>query len=576
MSNEFIPEEVDVLDNNFEPERKLPVLDKVPKGDKMALVMFDGTALTEQGNVVKHNWFNGIAIDSGAYSDLMLTPTEARQLRTAHQRMKTGSSAASVMTCYGPTVCPMARTCQPPGTMVLTREGQIPIEDLDPEKHHIATYRKHGMLALGLTNKSVRSNGYKFTKHKRHFEGYLVQLQAATGERHFCTPDHICEVRWAESALDKYCVYLMQKGDHFRVGRTKLLTKRKRQLIFGPSERARNEDADKVWILGIYSSIAEAHLAEESYSLLWGLPKTLFVSSNKKDRKWDGAYAWVTQDMLNKHHQKLSPTPSEIAWRLRTIQKDYRFPIWSKNNAVDPETNATMGTRFSNIRACNLYSEYMDIPVLRSGIFSPQRLSLSWKKYAGPVYSLDVEKYHTYIANNIATHNCPYVALQEELDRAKEQRRVVPVGRKCPIEQDILVTALKNLAEEYDIPDGEANYTDQRYAFELAEIEVLEHRINSVMAGDPEFQGLTEEKLVSTIITKAGDQQDNYVKDIADTFKLKEKLWARKDKIRKELVGTRREQRLVSAREGEAVLDASQHFAEIAKRLKQLQPNSGD
>ena len=276
MSNEFIPEIVDEEIDGLQSVRTLPVLEKVPRGDKMALVKFDVTAITEQGNVVKHNWFNGIALNSGAYSDILLTPKEARQLRTAHQRMKTGASAASIMTCYGPSICPMARTCI-------------------------------------------------------------------------------------------------------------------------------------------------------------------------------------------------------------------------------------------------------------------------------------------------------YVQLQEQLDRDGEDRRVVPIGRPCPVEQDLMIHALKNLAEEFEISDGEVNYTDQRYALELAEIEVLENRINTVLATDPELQGLTEEKLVSTVITKAGDQQDNYVKDMADLLKIKEKLWARKDKIRKELVGTRREQRLVSAREGEGFVDASQHMADLTKRLKQIQ-----
>ena len=276
MSDEFIPEIIDVKVEDLEPKKELPVLDKVPKGDKMALVKFDGTAITEQGNVVKHSWFNGIALDSGAYADILLTPTEARQLKTAHQRMKSGASAASILTCYGASVCPMARIC-------------------------------------------------------------------------------------------------------------------------------------------------------------------------------------------------------------------------------------------------------------------------------------------------------PYVAAQDEIDRRGEDRRVVPVGKKCPVEQDIMVNTLQRLADEFEITDRVGSYTDQRFALELAEIEVLEHRINTVLSTDPELQGLTEEKLVSSIITKSGDQQDNYVKDMADLLKVKEKLWARKDKIRKELVATRREQRLVSAREGEVQLDASQHMAEIAKRLKQLQ-----
>jgi hypothetical protein len=256
-------------------ERQLTVLDKMPKGDKMALVKFDGTAITERGNVVSHEWFKGIAIDSNAYSDIMLTPTEARQLRTAHQRMKTGASAAAIMTCFGPSVCPMAR-------------------------------------------------------------------------------------------------------------------------------------------------------------------------------------------------------------------------------------------------------------------------------------------------------NCPYVQLQDELDASGEKRRVVPLNRPCPIEQDILTAALGRLVDEYEIGGTRRDYTDQRIVLELAELEVMEHRINAKLASDPELQGFTEEKLISTVINKEGSQQDNYVKDIADLVKIKEKLWNRKDKLRKELVGTRREQRLISAREGDVQADASTHMAEISKRFKQM------
>lgn len=256
-------------------EVELPVLEKVPKNDKMALVKFDGTAITEKGNVVAHEWFKGMNIDSGAYSDIVLTPTEARQLRTAHQRMKTGASAAAIMTCFGPSVCPMARTC-------------------------------------------------------------------------------------------------------------------------------------------------------------------------------------------------------------------------------------------------------------------------------------------------------PYVLLQEELDASGVKRRVIPLSRPCPVETDLLTSCLGKLVDEYEIGSTRRDYTDQRLVLELAEIEVMEHRINAKMASDPELQGFTEEKLISTVITKAGDQQDNYVKDIADLVKIKEKLWNRKDKLRKELVGTRREQRLLSAREGDVQADASTHMAEISKRFKQL------
>ena len=264
--DDFIP---DVLLEDLEP------LDKVPRGDKMALIKFDGTAITEQGNVVKHNWFKGLEINGGAYTDLVLTPEEARGLRTAHQRMKTGASAQTVLTCYG-SICPRARTC-------------------------------------------------------------------------------------------------------------------------------------------------------------------------------------------------------------------------------------------------------------------------------------------------------PYLALQEKLDNSGEARRVVPLGKPCPIEQDILFNAVQKLSAEFDITDKDDEYTDQRLILELGEIEVLESRINDKISGDPELQGLTEEKLTSTQRTSSGDTIDNYVKYVADLMLIKERLWARKDRIRKELVGTRREKRVMSAREGSDVVDASVYMSEVMTRIRQLQ-----
>lgn len=269
--DDFIPAE----EIEKETEDQEEVLEKMPKGDKAALIKFDGTLISEEGNVVKHNWFKGIDTDSGAYSNIMLTPTEARQLRTAHQRMRTGASIQSVMTCYGPSICPRAKSC-------------------------------------------------------------------------------------------------------------------------------------------------------------------------------------------------------------------------------------------------------------------------------------------------------PYVQLQRQLDDEGVDRRVVPINKKCPVEQDLLVHNIKKMAAEFNVGDKENEFTDQRAILELAEIEVLESRINTILATDPELQGLTEEKLVSSLTGKTGEVQENFVKDVADLLKIKEKLWARKDKIRKDLVGTRREKRIISAREGEVAMDASQHMADINKRLKQL------
>jgi hypothetical protein len=253
------------------PDISLPVLETLPKGDKFALVSFDGTGITEQGNVVKHNWFKGMEIDSGAYSGLMLTPKEAQALKAAHQRTKIGSSIASVMTCQGPS-CPIA------------------------------------------------------------------------------------------------------------------------------------------------------------------------------------------------------------------------------------------------------------------GI-------------------------------------CPFMKLQKEIDTSGEVRSVVPIGKLCPVEQDIMFNTVSRLSVEFGVGDEPGSFTDQRILLELGEIEVLEHRMNGVLA--TKYPELSEQKLVSVIEDELGIKE-NYVKDIADAMKVKEKLWARKDKLRKELVATRLEQRKLAALEGEVALDASSIQASLLEEVRKL------
>jgi len=168
----------------------------------------------------------------------------------------------------------------------------------------------------------------------------------------------------------------------------------------------------------------------------------------------------------------------------------------------------------------------------------------------------------------IRARTCPYVAIQKEIDERKEDRKVVPVGEKCPIEGELFKEFALNLAEEFDVK--QEDFTDQKFILELAELEVMESRVNVALSSDPELQGFTEEKLMSTTTTKNGDVIDHFVKDVADLIKVKEKIWARKDKIRKELVGTRREQRLIAAREKKNDQDPSVLQAEANSKFKRL------
>lgn len=543
---------------------------KRPSGDKIALVKFDGTAITTNGNLVKHNWFKGLQLNQAKYTDIMLTAEEAQQLHAGQTQMKIGASSATPLLCYGE-ACPMAAKCHPEGTMIrTTNHGEIAIEDLDPEIHELVSFRRHSSVILGV------KKGYKFKKFKRNYHNFMIHLESTSGKNHSCTPDHISLIRWDPSALDKFCVYLMQKGDFFRVGKTKLLRyeNSRKGLRFGPSSRAIAEKADKLWILGVTERNSEALLMEEFFSCILGIPKALFLEAQEVRKKQDGLYAWVTQNELNNHHESLKQSPTEIKRKLERLGLLYEYPIWAKDSIFDSYCDQRLGTaKLLEMRSCNIISDYMQVLTYDQ--------EQKWEKvkkvltpFNGVVWSLDVDKYHTYIANKIVTHNCHFMALQREIDARKEERNVVPIGRICPIEQDLLFEWVSRYAEEFGVTDAPGNFTDQRLILELAECEVLEHRMNVVLS--TKYQDLTEDKIVAVMQDEYGEREQ-HVKDVADAVRIREKLEIKKDKIHKKLVATRFDQyKREAALQETGRTDNANLQAELTARLKKLEDLTKD
>jgi hypothetical protein len=164
---------------------------------------------------------------------------------------------------------------------------------------------------------------------------------------------------------------------------------------------------------------------------------------------------------------------------------------------------------------------------------------------------------------------CPYVLLQEEIDESGEVRNVVPIGRPCPVEQDILYDTVRRYSAQFGVTDAEEDYTDQRILLELAETEVLEGRMNRLLA--VKYQDLTEHKIVAVVADEYGDLQEKKIKDISDALKVKEKLWKRRERLHKSLVATREAQYKREASIGSSLTgDASNVHADLLEKLSKL------
>lgn len=103
-------------------------------------------------------------------------------------------------------------------------------------------------------------------------------------------------------------------------------------------------------------------------------------------------------------------------WRLEMARLDYgeAEELAQKLLKIDPElilyrsAKIVNGGGFSFLPAASLRAT-MEVPLLVNGKMEVDTIeSISKKDYSGDVYDLNVEKTHSYIANEIAVHNCIY------------------------------------------------------------------------------------------------------------------------------------------------------------------------
>jgi|AntDeeMinimDraft_6_1070357.scaffolds.fasta_scaffold01592_3 hypothetical protein len=99
--------------------------------------------------------------------------------------------------------------CQPPGTMVETPAGEVAIESL-----------RDGDRVTAWTSGKPTSRAVKVAA--RDYAGKLVKVQAGGKESRY-TSGHTCLVRYKEDLSNTRCLYLMRRGNLFRVGQTRAM-----------------------------------------------------------------------------------------------------------------------------------------------------------------------------------------------------------------------------------------------------------------------------------------------------------------------------------------------------------------
>jgi hypothetical protein len=277
--------------------------------------------------------------------------------------------------------------CSVEGTMVETTVGPVPVEELNPTTHRLLAYSREGVV-YGF------QSGYEFDIQSRPVAEEIFDVSAG-GKTTGATANHIWLIRWnrTEQNTKKCCVYLMRRGDRFRVGWCQMF---RSDGCFHLGVRATGEKAEHAWVLKTFDNRTEASIYESLVAARFGIPTIPFEPVN-------GA-THITHEAIDSLFTQLG---SAHVWNAAHRCLDAHglsmvYPLWAAD-AV-----STAGSRTFKCRSINLLTDgIMQVPVWggnKTVEWAPLCVRKRW--YEGVVYGLDVDTHHTYIADGIVTHNC--------------------------------------------------------------------------------------------------------------------------------------------------------------------------
>ena len=299
--------------------------------------------------------------------------------------------------------------CQPTGTMVTVVDvpdaghvynrlspcvtRQVPIEDVregdrvvsfDVPKSYL---RRTGASVVGVA--------------ARPFDGHLVEIET-DGLTSSYTPNHRCVVRIGDALAGKWVVYMMRRGNSYRIGMVKGVYETQQGSI-GLSMRVVCEKADAAWVLSTHDSEVAARLAEAKTSWMYHIPPLRFQSGGPSRT------ATMTQDGLDEFWDTVGDLTRLATVCLDAHGRKIEHPLCGSGGRMYRRRSQVM-------QACNLLDGMLMLPLSGAldadGKQVPRKrwtpITVRSRRYVGLVHSLDVEGEHTYVADGIVTHNSIY------------------------------------------------------------------------------------------------------------------------------------------------------------------------
>jgi DNA helicase-2/ATP-dependent DNA helicase PcrA len=364
--------------------------------------------------------------------------------------------------------------CLPTGTMVRTPDGAKPIESITA-----------GDVVLGTTGSDVLTPARVAATKPGRWTGRLYTV-AAGGHTLRGTPHHVL-LADPRPPSGRWLVYLMYRNDRgWRIG----LTKSTRPSAAGrddPGYRVRlnQEHGDALWVLRMCDSRADAAYWESYYAAEFGLPTALFRGLGRPLAMDDAAierlyleldtgarakrlfeeldlhpdfphyraFGGGRRQTLNLtmfadrrasvpyHRVQWSSNRLDVAARIE-FRRDYRDAVGLARSLADAgglaiNRRALIDGEVYSFLPLSHLRVGMTVLIEADGVLERATVdSVDVEEYDGPVYDLEVDTAHTYVADGVLVHNSIYQFRGADIRNILEFEQTFPEATVVLLEQN--------------------------------------------------------------------------------------------------------------------------------------------